>query len=282
METIVSMEWVRQRLGNADVVIVDCRFALGKPDAGREAYAAGHLPGAVYIDLERDMSGPVTEHGGRHPLPDLGTFTLKLWKAGVADTSTVIAYDDQGGAMASRFWWMMHFLGHDQTVVMDGGFTKWQEAGLPVTDAVPQPAQRSFKPHVRNRLLVSMNEVKERLGRPGTVLIDSREAPRYRGEAEPIDRVAGHIPGAVNAFWKDSLGADGLWQPAAAQRERFAPLVDGADEVIVYCGSGVTACPNVLALKMAGYDNVKLYGGSWSDWISYADNPIATGEEGKA
>lgn len=283
MGAIVDFAWLADKLNDSDTVIVDCRFILGQPDAGRNAYAEGHIPGAVYFDLERDLSGPIAEHGGRHPLPVLDDFADKLGQAGIDASKTVVVYDDQGGAMASRLWWMLRYAGHAQERVklLGGGFGAWKAAGHPVSTETPQVRKAVFHAVLQPDMLLSMKEVKARLGRPGTTLIDSRERPRYLGETEPLDPVAGHIPGAVNRFWKDALGADGKWQDAAGQQARFADL-DRESEIVVYCGSGVTACPNVLALAEAGFANVKLYGGSWSDWISYKDNPIATGEEEKA
>ena len=336
MDNIRSMEWVAGRLGekgSEPIVIVDCRFVLGQPEAGRVAYEAGHLPGAIYMDLDRDLSAPVTEHGGRHPLPDWDVFAAKLGGAGISRDHAVVAYDDQGGAMASRFWWMLRYLGHQQVFVMDRGFSAWKAAGYPVSTAVddlkaPVVADNSFsattgettstlgedstsntsvqrksaifeaipQPH----MVVSMAEVRAKLGNPQVAIVDSREHRRYLGLEEPIDKAAGHIPGARNSFWKESLAADGSWRSANEQRSRFASLRgqqvsrpashhDEQDsraashhdeqEIIVYCGSGVTACPNVLALEEAGFRNVRLYAGSWSDWISYPENQIATWEE---
>ncbi|MGZ4032297.1 MAG: sulfurtransferase [Tumebacillaceae bacterium] len=272
---VVSLEWVAEHLNDPQVKLVDCRFVLGQPDAGSTAYAAGHLPGAVYFDLEKDLSAPKSAHGGRHPLPDIAAFAEKLGQAGIDQTSTVVAYDDQGGAMASRFWWLMQYVGHSSTVLMDGTFSQWQAQGQPVTTEVPHAEQVTFAPHVQEHLVVHVEDVKQRLGKAGTVLIDSREGKRYAGLEEAIDPVAGHIPGAVNHFWMEGLTADKTWKSAVEQKARFED-VNPADEVIVYCGSGVTACPNILALKQAGYENVKLYAGSWSDWCSYPDNPIAT------
>ncbi|RJX39939.1 sulfurtransferase [Paenibacillus pinisoli] len=281
MNNIVSMAWVKEQIGAPDVVIADCRFVLGKPEAGREAYEASHIPGAVYLDLEKDLSAPVDEHGGRHPLPDIFDLTVALSRAGIGNETKVVAYDDQGGAMASRLWWLLKYLGHEQVYVMDEGFDAWTHAGYPVTDEVIEPAPVKFLAVVEHSMLVEMDQVQELLGKEGVTLIDSREAPRYRGEAEPIDRAAGHIPGAINRFWKDGLSASGSWKDGAEQAERFSDL-DKNRDIIVYCGSGVTATPNVIALQEAGFTNVKLYAGSWSDWISYSENPVATGDEKKA
>jgi thiosulfate/3-mercaptopyruvate sulfurtransferase len=260
------------------VVVVDCRFALGKPENGQAEYALDHIPGAFYLDLERDLSGPIMEHGGRHPLPDLGALSLKFSELGIHTGTTVVAYDDQGGAMASRLWWLLRFLGHEKVYVLDGGYSAWKAAGHTVLAEVPHPQLAAFAPKVQRHMLISHFELQEKLGAPGVVLLDSRERRRYLGLEEPIDKKAGHIPGARNFFWKDSLGQDGCWLPARAQQERFAELYPD-EELIVYCGSGVTACPNVLALDEAGFKKVRLYAGSWSDWISYEENPVATGEE---
>jgi thiosulfate/3-mercaptopyruvate sulfurtransferase len=230
------------------------------------------------LDLEQDLSAPISEHGGRHPLPDVASLAVKLGQAGIGNDCRVVAYDDQGGAMASRLWWLLCYLGHTSVYVMDEGFSAWQKAGLLVSSEEKVIFPKVFVPEPRQEMLADMQEVKAKLRTPGVVLLDSREAPRYLGEVEPIDPVAGHIPGAVNLFWAEGRRADGSWKNADEQCERFADL-SREDEIIVYCGSGVTACPNVLALKEAGFDKVKLYAGSWSDWISYEGNPIATGEE---
>ena len=229
--------------------------------------------------MEQDLSGVNKKHGGRHSLPDLGAFALKLGKLSMDEEVSVVVNDAQGGAMATRFWWMLHFLGHAKVYILDGGFAQWKTAGYEVSEMSPTHVEpRTFKPNVNRHLLVSIDEVKQKLGQKDTQLIDSREKPRYLGLEEPIDAVAGHIPGAINAFWKESLNGDGLWKNAEEQRERFTDIQPDK-ELIVYCGSGVTACPNFVALKEAGFNNVKLYSGSWSDWISYADNPIATAED---
>jgi len=279
MRNIVPMNWLLARMYEPDLVIADCRFRLGQPDAGREAWRQGRIPGAVYFDLEKDLSSPVAEHGGRHPLPDPAALADKLGRAGIDGSVRVVAYDDQGGAMASRFWWLLRYMGHDQVYVMDQGFTAWKDAGYPVTDAPPPvrvPA--TFVPRLRADMLAGVDDVRRAVRERWAALIDSREPSRYRGEAEPIDAAAGHIPSARNRFWKDALDADGRWLSGERQRQRFADW-NADDPLIVYCGSGVTACPNVLALEEAGFRNVRLYAGSWSDWISYPENPIATGEE---
>ncbi|WP_168118723.1 sulfurtransferase [Paenibacillus sp. HB172176] len=278
MNSIVSLEWLKEHMHEPDIVIVDCRFVMGKGEAGREQYEAGHIPGAVYLDLEKDLSAPVEEHGGRHPLPDIFAMTVTLSRAGIGNESRVVAYDDQGGAMASRLWWLLKYLGHEQAFVLDEGYSAWTKAGYTVSSEQAANTPTKFLATVQHSMLVEMDEVKELLGDERVTLIDSREAPRYRGEVEPLDKVAGHIPGAINRFWKDGLAESGAWKEASQQAERFADL-DRDGELIVYCGSGVTATPNVIALQEAGFSKVRLYAGSWSDWISYEGNPIAVGDE---
>ncbi|MEI7026406.1 sulfurtransferase [Paenibacillus sp. y28] len=279
MKAIVSKQWLLARLYEQDLVIADCRFVLGQPDAGRTAYEQGHIPGARYFDLERELSAPVTAHGGRHPLPDMDELAGLLGRHGIDRQTRIVAYDDQGGAMASRLWWLLRYLGHEQVYVMDGGFSQWRQEGYPVTAAPPAIAvPKQYIPELQPDMLLSAEEVRSRLGASGTVLLDSREERRYLGLEEPIDKAAGHIPGAVNLFWKGVLDENGRWKRLEGQQQRLAGL-DKDKEIVVYCGSGVTACPNVLALQEAGFPHVKLYAGSWSDWISYPDNPVATGEK---
>ncbi|MFC4775996.1 sulfurtransferase [Paenibacillus sp. GCM10023252] len=278
---IASMLHERLQAKEDQLVIVDCRFQLGQPSSGRSAYEASHIPGAMYLDLEQDLSGPKSPdgRGGRHPLPDAEELARKLSAVGIGQTTSVVAYDDQGGAMASRLLWLLQWAGHQgEAALLAGGFAGWQAAGCEVTSEVPAARPASFKADVRSGLVVDAAYVREQAGQAGVTLVDSREAPRYRGEQEPIDPVAGHIPGAVNRFWKDSFAENGTFKDAASQEARF-PGVGKDDEVIVYCGSGVTATPNVLALQSAGYRNVKLYAGSWSDWVSYSLNPVAVGDE---
>ncbi|WFR65145.1 sulfurtransferase [Paenibacillus amylolyticus] len=276
MKNIVSMRWLLARMYEPDVVIADCRFLLGQPEAGRQAYEAGHIPGAVYLDLEKDLSSPVSAHGGRHPLPDPADLATRLSQAGIGSNARIIAYDDQGGMNASRLWWLLRYIGHEQVYIMDEGFTAWQNAKFPVTQNVPVQIPYSFEVNLQPQMLASVQDVQQASVTASAVLIDSRDARRYAGLEEPIDAKAGHIPGALNYFWKDVLNWDGRWTDTEVLEERFSKLdKDGA--IIVYCGSGVSACPNVIALEEAGFSNVKLYSGSWSDWISYDENAVATG-----
>ncbi|MFC4183991.1 sulfurtransferase [Saccharococcus thermophilus] len=278
MEHIVSQAWLAERLNKEDVRIIDCRFHLNDPKRGLAEYIEDHISGALYFDLEKDLSAPISKHGGRHPLPPVEEVAEKLGAAGIDETVTVVAYDDQNGAMAARCWWLLRYLGHERVYVLDGGYTKWKENGYPVTDEIPTVSPRSFQPRLQPSWLATVDDVRRAVREGSAVLIDSREWKRYAGIEEPIDRVAGHIPGAVHIFWKDGVTEDGYWKSPEQQAQRFASIRKDAP-IIVYCGSGVTACPNVLALKEAGYTNVRLYAGSWSDWISYPDHPIATGEK---
>ncbi|GGH09599.1 thiosulfate sulfurtransferase [Paenibacillus segetis] len=282
MNPIVSKKWLLARMYESDLVIVDCRFELGNPTAGREAFAISHIPGAVYLDLEADLSSPVGEHGGRHPLPDPDVLAQNLGRVGISNDKVIVAYDDQDGMYASRLWWLLRWLGHDSVFVMDEGFGVWKDSGYPVTDAQPVIIPSSFIPAIRHEMLADVKEVQQSIGNSNVLLVDSRDASRYVGEQEPIDAKAGHIPGAINSFWKQVLDDHGAWKSDEQLREHFSPITEAMDtgrEAIIYCGSGVSACPNVLALHKLGYPTVRLYAGSWSDWVSYPENPVATGEE---
>ncbi|QYK63318.1 sulfurtransferase [Paenibacillus sp. S25] len=287
MKSIVSKRWLLARLYEPDMIIADCRSLLGQAGAGRTQFNEDHIPGAVHFDLEEDLTAPLGEHGGRHPLPNADTLAARLSRAGINASSRIVAYDDQGGMMASRFWWLLRYLGHEQVYVLEEGYSAWKEAKFPVTADQPIRIPSTFVTNVQPQMLTSMKEVQhisEDSAPVGSyigfspILIDSRERPRYLGLEEPIDQAAGHIPGAVNYFWKEVLDEKGSFKNAEQLQQHFADLDPNA-EIIVYCGSGVSACPNVLALNEAGFSKVRLYPGSWSDWISYEENPVATGEE---
>ncbi|MGR6129294.1 sulfurtransferase [Paenibacillus polymyxa] len=282
MKSIVSKRWLLARLYEPDMIIADCRSLLGQAGAGRTQFNEDHIPGAIHFDLEEDLTAPLGEHGGRHPLPDVNTLAARLSRAGINASSRIVAYDDQGGMMASRFWWLLRYLGHEQVYVLEEGYSAWKEAKFPVTSDQPIRIPSTFTPNLQPQMLTNMQEVhrvsKDSLPGGSSILIDSRERPRYLGLEEPIDQAAGHIPGAVNFFWKEVLDEQGSFKNAEQLQQHFADLDPNA-EIIVYCGSGVSACPNVLALNEAGFSKVRLYPGSWSDWISYEENPVATGEE---
>jgi thiosulfate/3-mercaptopyruvate sulfurtransferase len=254
--------------------LLDCRASLQSVAAGREAYAKSHLPRASFADLLEDLSGPlVAGKTGRHPLPELGTFVAKLGAWGISADNQVVAYDDAGGAFAARLWWMLRWLGHDAVAVLDGGLPAWVAEGRAVTDEVVAPLPAVFTPRLRSELLVSTRE----LATPQSSerkLFDARAPERFRGEVEPIDPVAGHIPGALNLPFAGNL-RDGRFLEPAQLRARFAQALDGTppQEAIVYCGSGVTACHDVLAFAHAGLPLPRLYAGSWSEWITDPARP---------
>lgn len=281
-KTIVTKNWVLARLYEPNQVIVDCRFVLGQPEAGRQAYEQGHIPGAVYLDLEQDLSGPIAAHGGRHPLPSSEQLAERFGRAGIGPDTQVIAYDDQGGMIAARLWWLLRYLGHERALVMGDNFSAWEREGYPVTTEQHIVVPRSFIPRVQQAMLAGVDEVRRIVRDNSADLIDSRDPRRYAGLEEPLDARAGHIPGAVNCFWKQVLNEQGSWKSREELATQFRPIVglpDDERDILVYCGSGVSACPNVLALHDLGYTKVRLYAGSWSDWISYPDSPVATGEE---
>ncbi|ASI77208.1 sulfurtransferase [Bacillus pacificus] len=276
---LVTVEWLREHIEDENVRIIDCRFDLANPNWGREKYEEEHIPHALYFDLNVDLSSPITEHGGRHPLPNIEDFADKLSQAGIDEHTKVIAYDSEAGANASRLWWLLNYVGHEKVYILDGGFPAWKENGLPVTTEISVTKRKAFKANVQNHMLVTMETVRENIYAGADVtLIDSREPKRYAGVEELVDPKGGHIPTAVNYFWKDGMLQSGQFKNEAQQQERFQNLSKDK-ETIVYCGSGVTACPNIVALKLAGFQNVKLYAGSWSDWISYPENQIAKEED---
>lgn len=280
MQYQVDLNWLKDHLGDRNVRIIDCSYKLGDPEAGRTQYENGHIPGAVYFDLEKDLSGTVETHGGRHPLPNPGQLKNKLEESGISNDTILIAYDSKEGAYASRFWWMLKYLGHENVYILNGGFEDWKKAEFPVEQVIPKFEKAVFTITENKDMLASYQEVKEIAlnGNQDTVLIDSREQRRYLGIEEPIDRVAGHIPTAINKPWMEGL-ENGFFKHKSEQENRFADIAKDTP-IIVYCGSGVTATPNYIALKEAGYSNVRLYPGSYSDWVSYEENPVEKGNAG--
>jgi len=265
-------------LDDPDWIAVDCRFSLMDADAGRRAYAESHLPGARYADLDWDLSGPVTPATGRHPLPDPARLARTLGEWGIGAGARVVAYDDMGGMLAAaRLWWLLRWLGHDAVAVLDGGLTAWRAAGLPLTAASPAVRPAVFEARPDDRLWLTTARAQALPA--GHLLVDARAAARYRGDMEPIDPVAGHIPGAVSRPTEDNLAADGRFLPADALRAGFLAVLDGRSPTAVthYCGSGVTACHNLLAMEVAGLSGSRLYAGSWSEWIRDPSRPVATG-----
>lgn len=266
---VIPAETLHRYLPHPQIVVVDCRFSLADPQVGRQLYIESHIPGAYYLDLNQDLSSPVQPYGGRHPLPKLDEFASKLTEIGVQsglEATWIVAYDDSRLAFASRLWWLLRYLGHERVAVLDGGFQGWQTAGYPVTNALPQPRAGRFISQPRPEWIIDIDAVKARQNE--VILVDSREAERYRGEREPIDPIAGHIPGAVNYPWQEVTDPQGYVLPHSVQQQRWANLPPH-QEIVVYCGSGVTACVNLLSLELAGVTSAKLYPGSWSDWCSY-------------
>lgn len=276
MGAFISKDEVLGKLSNDNIRIVDCRFQLGNPTFGVKAYEEGHIPGAVYFHLEKDLSGEVAEHGGRHPLPEMGDFQQVLEEAGISNDTEVIAYDGGEGAFAARLWWLLKYVGHEKVHILDGGFKEWATANYPTTVETHTYPRANFNIHIQEEMLVSVEEVKQATIDEKTILIDSRENRRYLGLEEPIDKKCGHIPTAINKVWMEAF-ENGRFKSPDGQAERFADL-DKDQPMIVYCGSGVTATPNYIALKEAGFSDVKLYAGSFSDWISYTEHEVHTGK----
>lgn len=279
---LITAQQLAERLEAPALVILDCRFALEDIDYGQRSYADGHIAGAHFADLERDMSGPIIKGvTGRHPLPDPQQLVEKLRAWGIDNDSEVVLYDDGPGAFAARAWWLLAWLGkRDGVSILDGGLKAWHAAGLPLSLDSPNKREGSFSGSPDMSLLISAEHLAERLHQPDLTLIDARGLPRFRGEVEPIDPVAGHIPGAQCAAFTDNLGADGRFLSPEQLKKRFAEKLGkrSPDHLVAYCGSGVTACHNLFALALAGYPLGKLYAGSWSEWITDAKRQVATGD----
>ncbi|MGB8648445.1 MAG: sulfurtransferase [Anaerolineae bacterium] len=279
---LVSTDWLAAHLDDPAVRVIDTRWYLLGPDKGREEYARAHIPGAVFLSLDADLAAPVGEGPGRHPLPTSEAFATAMGRAGIGDETHVVAYDDVGGGIAGRLWWLLRYFGHDRVSLLDGGIAQWLKEGRPLTAAVLDVRPATLTPRPHPEWVVDQSAVAQLAADPQTLLLDVRAPERYRGETEPVDSRAGHIPGAKNAPLAGNLrGPDDLrLRDPDALRERFHALgADGAAQVVVYCGSGVNACQNILALQLAGYENVLLYEGSWSDWSRNPARPAATGEE---
>jgi len=279
---LITPQQLAERQKRGGLVILDCRFALEDPDYGLCSYAEGHIEGSQYADLERHLSGPVTKGvTGRHPLPAPAAFTQQLRAWGVNADSEIVLYDDGPGAYAARAWWLLAWLGkRDGVFILDGGLKAWHGAGFPLSLDAPVIEPGTFTGTPDNRLQLDAEHLQKRLGQPGLTLIDARAQPRFRGEVEPIDPIAGHIPGAQCAAFNENLGSDGRFLPSEQLKQRFAAKLQdrSPDELVAYCGSGVTACHNLFALCLAGYPLGKLYAGSWSEWITDPKRAVATGD----
>ena len=283
---LISVDALAARLGDPGLVIADARWYLGRPGDGRVAYDASHIAGAIHLDLDADLADPSGFGApGRHPLPDPAAFEARMAEAGIRDDTLVVAYDDAGGWVAARLWWMLDDLGHRDVAVLDGGWQAWLAAGLPTSTDVPAQgptaAPDAFRLGRSWARVIARDELATRLGR--LTLLDARGAPRYRGETEPIDPVAGHIPTAIHAPWDANLGPDGRFLPPDELRRRFADLATagsarGHGGIVTSCGSGVSACHHALAMRIAGLPDPILYVGSYSDWTR-SGLPVAMGQE---
>ncbi len=284
-DRLVSVEVLAEHLDDPSWRVFDCRHDLQNVEYGAQAYAKGHIPGALFLHLDRDLSGAKTGSNGRHPLPDIATFAARLGECGVGADTQVVAYDNEGGIFASRLWWMLRWLGHDKVAVLDGGLPGWRRAKLPLETA-QENAQRAvtaaqFVPRPRDEV-VTAAQVLAKLHAPDMLILDARSEERFAGQNETLDPVGGHIPGAVNRFYFENLDDAGCYfKPADELRAEFQDLLDGQDprRVVQQCGSGVTACHNMLAMEVAGLSGSKLYVGSWSEWCSDPARPFVTGDQ---
>jgi thiosulfate/3-mercaptopyruvate sulfurtransferase len=278
-DTLIETEVLAAHRGDPNWVVFDCRSVLTDTDAGPRAYAAGHIPGARYLHLEHDLSGPITPQTGRHPLPEPEALAAKFGRAGVGKDTQVVAYDDSGGAYAARLWWLLRWLHHPQVAVLNGGWQQWQKEGHAVETQVREPVPQRFPYQGPDRgLWLSTDQVLQMVhGQRKGLLLDARGPTRFRGEEESIDPVAGHVPGAKNLPFADNLAADGRFNAPAVLRHRFEEVLGGhrPEQAVLMCGSGVTACHDLLAMELAGMKEAKLYPGSWSEWIRDPARPVA-------
>ena len=276
--TLVSVADLAANLDNPGWIVCDCRHDLADTESGRRAYAQSHVPGARFVHLDQDLSGPPTGQNGRHPLPDPAMFCKRLGELGVDSGKQIVAYDASGGCYAARLWWMLRWVGHDRVAVLDGGWEAWNREGRPVTAAQPAITPATFTARVDTRLAVDAGYVAAHLNQAEFCVLDARSAERFRGENETLDPVGGHIPGAVNRYFKHNLDTDGRFKSAAELGEEFCDLTGARPENILHqCGSGVTACHNLLAMEIAGLPGSRLYPGSWSEWVSDPSRPVAKG-----
>jgi thiosulfate/3-mercaptopyruvate sulfurtransferase len=277
---LVTPRELAEHLGDPSWVVFDVRHDLADVEKGRRAYAQGHIPGAYFLHLDEDLSGPKDGIHGRHPLPDMDELARKLAAHGVTHKTQVVAYDDAGGSFAVRLWWMLRWLGHERAAVLDGGLPLWVKEGRPLEQEAPCARKGDFEPRPDARAFVDAAFVARTRGDPGMKLVDARAPDRYAGRVEPIDPVGGHVPGAINRFWQKNLQADGRFKAAQELRDEFGQLVGDSDaaQVVHMCGSGVTACHNLFAMTLAGLPAGRLYPGSWSEWCADRSRPVARGD----
>jgi thiosulfate/3-mercaptopyruvate sulfurtransferase len=284
LSTLIATADLAARLGEKSLVIVDVRHDLGKPpEWGEEQYRLGHIPGARFASLDRDLAAAKSGRNGRHPLPAPDAAARTFGRLGIGADTQVVAYDGGSGMYAVRLWWMLRWLGHDAVAVLDGGFDKWSREGRPVTPEIPEAKPREL-PVRHVGIALSAADVARAIAERSVALVDARALERYRGEVEPLDPVAGHIPGAINRPYPRNLNPDQTFKPADVLRREFAELLGATplERVVHYCGSGVSACHNMLAMEIAGLPGTRLYPGSWSEWSADPAHPVATGDEAPA
>lgn len=269
--TLISAKELLDNLDEKNLVIIDCRYSLFDKEAGRKNYQTDHIPRSVYAHMDEDLSGEIIAgKTGRHPLPSIDKITALFSSWGIDENVQVIAYDDKSGALAARLWWMLRWLGHEKVAVLNGGWNYWYSNNFPVSSDIPTNEPKEFRADIRENFTVDINFVEQMRQRPELVLVDSRTSERYQGLQEPVDPIAGHIPGAINAPHPENINSEGLLHQPETLRGRFGRILGGkpVENAVFYCGSGVTACANLLALAHAGMGNAKLYPGSWSEWIT--------------
>jgi len=272
--TLISPEILSQQINNPNWIIIDCRFSLADSEAGAKAYRMGHIKNARYAHLDNDLSSRITSTTGRHPLPNFNALVKKLGQWGIANNSQVVVYDDANGAFASRFWWLLRSLGHDAVAVLDGGINHWQS---PLTTTLPNITAKTFRPSLDRSYWLSASQVSNRIASQAIKLIDARAPERFSGEQEPIDPIAGHIPYAINRAFQLNLSYSGLFLERKVLQQQLSDLLGSfsPEQTVHMCGSGVTACHNLLAMEYAGLSGSKLYAGSWSEWIRNKNHAIA-------
>lgn len=278
-KTLISTNELAQHLKDPNWVLIDCRFDLADKEWGAEEYAQLHIPGAVYAHMEKDICGPITPTSGRHPLPDVKVFIAAMQRMGVNKNSQVVVYDATGGGMAGRLWWQLKFYGHEKVALLNGGLPKWLTEGRETAEGLETNPAGDFTGIPDESMIVTTDEMKTLMGSKTHAIIDSRAPERFRGEVEPIDVVAGRIPGALNRFYSDNLDKNGQFLPAEALKTAFETLLGGLkpQEAVAYCGSGTTACHNLVAMAYAGLPLPRLYVGSWSEWIRDPKRPVGKG-----
>ena len=279
--TLVSTDVLAEQLGDSTWLIADCRYNLNEESWGRVEYEAAHVPGAVFVDVAHDLAGPRTGTNGRHPLPTIDDMAATFGRLGIADDIQVVAYDQDAGAYASRLWWMLRYLGHDAVAVLDGGFAKWTREARPVRGGIQTRTLARFTPRPRKEMRVTVDETLTHLGDPSVLLIDARSPDRYAGRPDPLDTIYGHIPGARNRYYRNNVSDPGTLRSGQELKADFEQVLAGipANQVVMYCGSGITACHNLLAMEHAGLAGARLFAGSWSEWESDPNRPIERGSK---